>query len=108
MNLEVFVGELAQDHALDPFQVEQSVNEGGAKGFEKGCAGIVIHQLEQVPQRERGAARRALFESLEIFAGLRESFPKEFFLLGPNRSGEKRGRAGSDVRASDTCGPWAR
>jgi hypothetical protein len=90
MNLEVFAGELAQDHALDPLQVKQPVNEGGAKGFEQGRAGIVIDQLEQAPQRERGAPRRALFESLEVFADLRESFPKEFFF----RADSERGEAG--------------
>ncbi len=91
MNLEVFAGELTQDHALDPLQVEQSVGEGGPKGFEQGRARIVVHQLEQAAQREGGTSRRAFFENLEVFADLREPFQKEFFFRG--RVGARRGGA---------------
>ena len=84
MNLEVFAGELAEDHALDPLQVEQPVGGGGPQGFEQGRARLVVDQLKQAAQGQRGASRRAFFESLQVFADLRESFPKEleFFFRG--------------------------
>jgi hypothetical protein len=51
MDLEVFAGELAQDHGLDPLEIKQAVLEGSLKGFEERRAWIVVHQAEQAPQQ---------------------------------------------------------
>ena len=79
---------------------------GWPEGLRARPARLVVHQPEQVPQRERGASRSAFSESPEVFSDPRESFQKEFF-FGRRTEALRPWPRGYDVRATGTCGRWA-
>lgn len=60
------LGEGAQNHALEPFEMVEAIMAGGGDGLDKGLARIVMEHSSQATQSQRSFSRRVFFYCLDI------------------------------------------